>query len=407
MASYCEYLREHPEDTLNKLYHDNEYGFPLDEDAALLERLALEINQAGLSWTLMLKRKDNFHRAFDSFDVDRVAAYGEADVVRLLADAGIIRNRLKVCAVIENARRIQGLRGVFGSFNGWLRHWHDAARLEAHHPLSLEEWTRLFKKTFVFTGGEIVKEFLMSTGYLPGAHDASCPVFTRVAALHPRWLGEYLNGQGYTVCGIRLNGHATKPEDMIRSRWQDWLLSVEDGYNLLRSCTDQVFLLGLSMGGILSLTTAAQLDVRGVVAMSTPYALPDDWRLKFIGLLSKIKPYMPKNNEGPGSGWFGDAWKQHVSYPQNPLRSIGELSRLLGEMRASLPQITVPVLLIHSRDDDYVIRDSMQKIYAALGTPDKQMMWVEGSGHVITEEPQREKVFAAAANFIQRVSRSV
>jgi carboxylesterase len=220
-----------------------------------------------------------------------------------------------------------------------------------------------------------------------------------------RWLGEYLNRRGYTVCGIRLNGHATQPEDMIRSRWQDWLLSVEDGYNLLRSCTDQVFLLGLSMGGVLSLTAAAQLDVRGVVAMSTPYALPDDWRLKFIGLLSKIKPYMPKNNEGPGSGWFGDAWKQHISYPQNPLRSIGELSRLLGAMRASLPQITVPVLLIHSRDDDYVIRDSMQQIYAALGTPDKQMMWVEGSGHVITEEPQREKVFEAAADFIKRVSK--
>ncbi len=110
MTSYCEYLRDHPEDTLNKLYHDNEYGFPLAEDAALLERLALEINQAGLSWTLILKRKEAFHRAFEGFDVDKVAAYREQDVARLLADAGIIRNRLKVNAVIENARRIQGLR---------------------------------------------------------------------------------------------------------------------------------------------------------------------------------------------------------------------------------------------------------------------------------------------------------
>ena len=115
MTSYCEYLRDHPEDTLNNLYHDSEYGFPLESDAALLERFALEINQAGLSWTLMLKRKDNFHRAFDGFDVDTVAAYGEEDVARLLADAGIIRNRLKVSAVIENARRIQGLRGEYGS----------------------------------------------------------------------------------------------------------------------------------------------------------------------------------------------------------------------------------------------------------------------------------------------------
>ena len=188
MASYCEYLREHPEDTLNKLYHDNEYGFPLDDDSELLERLALEINQAGLSWTLMLKRKDNFHRAFDSFDVDTVAAYGETDVARLLTDAGIIRNRLKVRAVIENARRIQGLRGEFGSFKGWLCHFHEAARLEAHHPLSLEEWTRLFKKTFVFTGGEIVKEFLLSTGYLPGAHDPDCPVYKKIVRLKPAWM---------------------------------------------------------------------------------------------------------------------------------------------------------------------------------------------------------------------------
>jgi DNA-3-methyladenine glycosylase I len=179
MTSYCEYLRDHPEDTLNKLYHDCEYGFPLVEDAALLERLTLEIAQAGLSWTLILKRKEAFHRAFEGFDVDKVAGYGEEDVARLLADAGIIRNRLKVNAVIENARRIQGLRGEYGSFKGWL---------DEHHPLSLEEWTKLFKKTFVFTGGEIVKEFLRSTGYLPDAHDPDCPVYQQIAGQKPAWM---------------------------------------------------------------------------------------------------------------------------------------------------------------------------------------------------------------------------
>ena len=178
MTSYCEYLHEHPEDTLNKLYHDTEYGFPLTEDAALLERLAHEINQAGLSWILILKRKGAFHLAFEGFDVDKVAAYQEQDVARLLADAGIIRNRLKINAVIENARRIQGLRAEFGSFKGWL---------DAHHPLSLEDWTKLFKKTFVFTGGEIVREFLVSSGYLPGAHDHECPVYWQSARLQPAW----------------------------------------------------------------------------------------------------------------------------------------------------------------------------------------------------------------------------
>lgn len=220
-----------------------------------------------------------------------------------------------------------------------------------------------------------------------------------------RWLGEYLNHQGYTVCGIRLNGHATKPEDMIRSRWQDWLLSVEDGYNLLRSCTDQIFLLGLSMGGVLSLTAASRLPVRGLVAMSTPYALPDDPRLRYIKLISRFIPYLPKGKEEPGSDWFDhEAWKQHVAYPKNPVRAGAEVNELLGVMRESLPQVKVPALLIHSRNDNYVIRDSMEKIHAALGSADKHMLWVEGGGHVITEEPTRETVFKASADFIKRVA---
>jgi carboxylesterase len=206
-----------------------------------------------------------------------------------------------------------------------------------------------------------------------------------------RWLGEYLNRQGYTVCGIRLTGHATRPEDMIRSRWQDWLLSVEDGFNLLRCCTDQVFLLGLSMGGILSLTSAGTLPVRGVVAMSTPSNLPHiPLPLWIIRIISRFKPYLQK--------------PKHVSYPMNPLRSGVELKYLMDEMHAALPKISAPVLLIHSRDDDYVIRDSMQQIYEALTTHDKHMLWVEGGGHVITEEPTREAVFKAAADFIERVS---
>jgi DNA-3-methyladenine glycosylase I len=172
------YLQEHPEDTLNKNYHDTQYGFPLADDALLFERLVLEINQAGLSWSLILKRASEFHRAYDGFDVDRVASYGEADRLRLLADPGVIRNRLKVNAAIENARRIQALRSGYGTFKGWL---------DFHHPLPLEDWVKLFKKTFVFTGGEIVNEFLVSTGYLPGAHDPQCPVYRQIARLKPPW----------------------------------------------------------------------------------------------------------------------------------------------------------------------------------------------------------------------------
>lgn len=177
--SYCSAVRSGKIHPVHTDYHDLEYGFPLREDNLLFERLILEINQAGLSWETILKKKEGFRKAYDGFDLETVAAYGEADRLRLLADAGIIRNRLKVNAAIENAQRILRIQAEHGSFGAWLN---------KHHPLDLEGWKKLFKKTFVFTGGEIVNEFLMSTGYLPGAHDPNCPCFEQIAKLEPAWM---------------------------------------------------------------------------------------------------------------------------------------------------------------------------------------------------------------------------
>ena len=179
MTSYCDYCNSHAEDTFNKVYHDTQYGFPLKSDDELFERLVLEINQAGLSWITILKKADNFRKAYHGFKIEKIAKYTEKDRERLLNDAGIIRNRLKVNAAIVNAQKILELRKEYGSFKGWL---------DAHHPLTKDEWTKLFKKNFVFAGGEIVNEFLMSTGYLPGAHQKDCPVYKRVASLRPAWM---------------------------------------------------------------------------------------------------------------------------------------------------------------------------------------------------------------------------
>ena len=179
MTTYCAYVAGHPEDEYNKRYHDSEYGFPIVDESQLFERLMLEINQAGLSWLTILKKAEGFRRAYHGFDLDRVARYGARDRARLLRDAGIIRNRLKVNAAIENARRIIALRAEHGSFKGWL---------DAHHPRSADEWTRLFKAHFVFTGGEIVREFLLSTGYLPGAHEPDCPIYPIVRKRGPAWM---------------------------------------------------------------------------------------------------------------------------------------------------------------------------------------------------------------------------
>ncbi|RRU03444.1 DNA-3-methyladenine glycosylase I [Stenotrophomonas sp. 278] len=168
MSGYCSIAPGHP---VHGHYHDHEYGFPQRDERELFERLILEINQAGLSWETILKKREGFRAAYSQFEVDAVAAYGERDVERLLNDAGIIRNRLKVHAAIHNAQVIQQLRASHGSFADWL---------DAHHPRSKADWVKLFKKTFRFTGGEITGEFLMSLGYLPGAHAKTCPVYKRL-----------------------------------------------------------------------------------------------------------------------------------------------------------------------------------------------------------------------------------
>lgn len=174
--SYCKYvdsLGDSQPNNVHVVYHDKQYGFPIADDNELFGRLILEINQAGLSWNTILLKQDNFRKAYDGFNIDKVAAYGEADFNRLMGDAGIIRNRLKINAAIHNAQMIRGLQTDHGSFKKWIEHY---------HPKTKAEWVKIFKKTFKFTGGEIVNEFLMSTGYLPGAHHRGCSVYAKTLA---------------------------------------------------------------------------------------------------------------------------------------------------------------------------------------------------------------------------------
>lgn len=178
--SYCSYIESLSGDKkeLHKNYHDKHYGFPIHSDNELFGRLILEINQAGLSWETILKKEKAFRSAYDNFNIKKIASYTEKDKERLLNDAGIIRNRLKINAAIENAKVILCLQKEFGSFDKWL---------EYYHPKTKEEWTKLFKKTFRFTGGEIVNEFLMSIGYLPGAHVETCPIYKEILKQNPMW----------------------------------------------------------------------------------------------------------------------------------------------------------------------------------------------------------------------------
>ncbi len=175
MSSYCAFAIGHP---VHCDYHDCEHGFPSRDESVLFERLCMEIMQAGLSWDTVLKRRATMRAAFDGYDVNRIAGYGPQDEVRLLADPGIIRNRLKVHAIIANARTVQDLRDSHGGFADWL---------DAHHPRDKAAWVKLFRQTFRFTGGEIVGEFLMSLGWLAGAHAPECPVHALILPLDPPW----------------------------------------------------------------------------------------------------------------------------------------------------------------------------------------------------------------------------
>ena len=177
--SYCQCTRNLEKDNIHRVYHDTQYGFPIHDDNELFGRLILEINQAGLSWNTILNKAQNFRKAYTNYDIAAIAHYSEKDQKRLMNNAGIIRNKLKIKAAIYNARVVLNLQKEYGSFEAWLNY---------HHPKNTTEWVELFKQVFKFTGGEITKEFLMSTGYLEGAHIAECETYEKIMELQPKWM---------------------------------------------------------------------------------------------------------------------------------------------------------------------------------------------------------------------------
>ena len=217
-----------------------------------------------------------------------------------------------------------------------------------------------------------------------------------------RLLGDYLHQQGHTVLGVRLTGHATELTDMMRSRAEDWLAAVEDGYHLLKPNCEKIFLVGLSMGGVLSLVQASLLPVDGVVAMSTPYYFPIQWARRMPWLIRLLSPFVHTMEKEKGSWFSPEMEEDHLHYPKNPVRSAYEVYRLLEIMQQGLPQITIPALVIHSKDDQEVMPENAEHIYHHLGSRQKDLVWVEKANHVITRDGDTQQVFEPIAAFLQR-----
>ena len=214
-----------------------------------------------------------------------------------------------------------------------------------------------------------------------------------------RLLADSLAMEGYTLLAPRLFGHATDPEDMLRARWWDWVANVEDALTVLKGCTEHQVVMGLSMGGALSLLTAARHPVDAVVSLSTPYDMPHDPRVKFLKYIYWMMPRQPK---GKPDWQNAEAQADHVDYPYFPTRSLLELKSLLETMQSELPNVNVPAFFTQSHADQTIPPESLDYLFDHVGSPQKSKLWVENSGHVIIREPEREVIFAAVKDFIRQ-----
>ncbi len=215
-----------------------------------------------------------------------------------------------------------------------------------------------------------------------------------------RLMGEALHKQGLAVLAVRLAGHATQPEDMARMRWWDWLASLEDGINLLADSCDRIFYAGLSLGSVLSLIIASRIPPAGVIAMSTPYAV--DSRVRYARYLKYFVPLLGKKD---AVAQDESDPHRHVEYSAYSTAALAELYDAIREMRHSLVDVRVPVLLVNSKSDQTVPIEHAARVSALLANAPLEQLILEESGHVVTEGVEKEIVFKAAARFIQKNSK--
>ncbi len=219
-----------------------------------------------------------------------------------------------------------------------------------------------------------------------------------------RWLGRHLSSRGITALGVRLFGHGTAPSDLIRARKEHWIANVEDGYALLSDICEQIFIVGLSMGGVLALNVGRNFPVSGIVAMAAPASLP--------GLVGRLRPILKplshvwryRHPKEPSDWHDKEAEALNLHYPVQPVHAIAELHDLVEQTRASLHEVLAPTLLIYSRNDSSVPPGNAEHVFEHLGSKDKALEWVEKSGHNLPRDAERELVFERITSFVHEWS---
>jgi carboxylesterase len=222
-----------------------------------------------------------------------------------------------------------------------------------------------------------------------------------------RGLGAHLAHAGFTVLGVRLAGHGTSLEDMSRTRWQDWYASLEDGYHFLKETCSRIIPMGFSTGGVLSLMLATEFPVSGVVTLSTPYMLPPIPGLRILyPMLVPLSWIIPRIPKGKGKWFDPQAQSERVAYDGYPLRAVAEFGKAAEYMREMLPRLDVPVLLVHSKDDNFVPPDHALRLHDELGAKEKSIVWVGNSNHIITCDAARERVYSSVCDFAKRITKT-
>lgn len=236
--------------------------------------------------------------------------------------------------------------------------------------------------------------------FLPGGKHGILLIhgFTAVPA-EMLLLGQYLHAHGYTVLGVRVAGHGTTPTHLARITYKGWYNSVCDGYSILSGCCEQISAVGQSMGGLLALRLAANAELANVVSLAAPIMIHEDKKLFLLPAreecVGRFKPKRRRNMPNVPEIC-------NISYGEMPLVSVHELLDLIENVKKELPKIHCPALVVQSYNDHTVRYRSANYIYKRIGSLDKDIFWLDRSGHLLTLDCQREQVFARIKEFLDQ-----